>query len=1028
MTFSNGLTYEQSYQFRSISLPQGLSQSTINTIYQDRYGYMWFGTQDGLNRYDGYDFVVYRNDKTDTASISDNWIWSIFEDSRGDLWIGTYNGGLNKFDRQQNKFVRYRHNPSDTNRLSNNNVVSTIEDKSGNLWVGTWGGGLNCYNRKSNTFTHFTLNTPNIRCMMLARDGLLWIGTWIGLYSYNIELNKFTFYQNEPNNYKSISGNRIVNVYEDRKGNIWVSTFAEGLNRYDREKNEFIRYQFSTDEVGQIAEDQNGILWIATRGDGLILFDPSNGKVSKIGFDIYNINGLSDETIFSVYADRFGGIWIGTGSNGINYFNANRNKFRHIRFEPNSDKGLNNPTVRAICEDRSGYLWIGTRGGGLNRFDKEKGKFFYYTYNPTKRNSLSNNSIIALLEDKLGNLWIGTESGGLNMYDPVKNIFIHYQHDDKNSNSISSNNIMTIFEDDKENLWIGTAGGGLNKFDLKNKLFVRYQRTGIKPNELSGNYIWSILKDKYGYLWIGTWGAGLNQFDPSTNKNKIYQYEPSNPNSISSNTIYVIYEDSKGNLWLGTHGGGLNLFNRETESFTHFTQKDGLPNEVVYGILEDANGNFWLSTNKGLSCFNPKSFEFRNFDFYDGLQSNEFNQGAYFKNRNGVFFFGGINGLNSFRPEEIKKNNNIPTIVLTNFKIFDKQVQLNGSLETITEVKLSYKQNFFSFEFSALDYTVPEKNQYMYMLEGYDKDWINAGTRRYAAYTNLDGGDYVFRVKGSNNDGVWNNEGRALSIIITPPYWETWWARSLSALFIIALGYSFYRLRINKLHKEKLAQQQISMRFVEFQEHERKRIAGELHDSIGQNLLIIKNALDQYEANTAEQNVNSDELHEISQLAQESMDEVREISYDLHPHTLDRLGLKKAIQSCVKKFMQVSSIHFVYDVDEIDKLFSPIAEIHIFRIIQEALNNVIKHSNATECIIDVKQIEDTLRIEIADNGKGFNTDDIFTKDKANEGFGISNIFERVRLLQGEMKIDSSINKGTNILIKIPIVKEKKDNG
>lgn len=1015
---SLSFTFEDVYQFKNISLKDGLSQSTINAIIQDRYGYMWFGTQDGLNRYDGYDFVVYRNDKNDPTSISDNWIWTIFEDSRGDLWIGTYNGGLNKFDRQHNKFIRYQHNKLDTNSLSNNNVISIVEDKSGSLWIGTWGGGLQRFDEQKNTFTRLDLKTLNVRCLLKDRNGLIWIGTWNGLYTYNPDSEHLSLYKHDPNNTKSISDDKILNIYEDKKGHIWISTLTAGLNLFDSMKNEFRRYQIGSNKVSQIAEDDRGVLWIATRGDGLILFDQVNGKLTQINYDMNNIDGVSDETIISIFSDYVGGIWLGTGSNGINYYNSIRNKFQQFKYDPNSNKGLNNPTVRAICEDRFGKVWIGTRGGGLNCYDKNTRKYIYYTHNPNDKYSLSDNSVMALLEDSQGNLWIGTEYGGLDLLNRVNNTFIHYQYNRDDSNSISSNNVMVIHEDRKGNLWIGTSGGGLNQFDNKKKKFFRYQRTGNKPNELSGNYIWSILEDKYGYLWIGTWGAGLNQFNPLTGTNKIYQYEPANQSCISSNTVQSIYEDSNGDLWIGTFGGGLNRFNRSDGTFTHFTQKDGLPNNVVYGILEDANGNLWLSTNKGLSCFNPKNKEFRNYDFHDGLQSNEFNQGAYFKNKKGDFFFGGINGVNSFNPKKIKKNNNVPKIVITNFRVFDKQVKLNASLETIEEIKLSYKENFFSFEFSALDYTVPEKNQYMYMLEGYDRDWINSGTRRYAAYTNLNGGNYIFKVKGSNGDGVWNNQGKTLKIVIIPPYWETWWARSLAALLLISLGYLFYRSRMMKLTKEKLAQQEISKRFVEFQEHERRRIASELHDSLGQNLLIIKNALSQFEGNI--KTLSPEELHDISELAQESIDEVREISYDLHPHTLDRLGLKKAIQSCVKKFMQVSPIKFVYNSEEIDNLFSPIEEIHIFRIIQEALNNIVKHSGATECIVDVKQVEDILEIKISDNGKGFNIENIHGVIKTNEGFGISNIYERVRLLQGKIKINSSINEGTDIFIQIPI--------
>lgn len=1030
--FGVSLSQVVDIRFDHLSVNDGLSQSTVNAILHDRYGYMWFGTQDGLNRYDGYDFLVFKNDKEDPTTISDNWIWSILEDSRGDMWVGTYHGGLNRFDRNKNVFENYPYRAIDSKNISAYNVSCIAEDKSGTIWVGTWGIGLLRVDRvlkklvqpapdpKSST----GLSNPNIRCMIVSNDGLLWLGTWDGLNIYNPITQQFTHYKHNKNDPKSISGDRIVSIYQDRHGIIWVSTFAEGLNRFDSEKNEFIRYHLRSNDVGQIAEDKNGILWIATRGDGLILLNMDSTKSSELISKSRNHYGLSDETVYSVFVDRLGGIWIGTSGDGVNYYNPNKNKFHNYRFNPESNRGLNNPTVRAIVEDRFGYLWIGTRGGGLNCYNKKTDIYIYYKHKPDDMHSLSNNSVLALDEDSQGNLWVGTEGGGLNLFDRVNNRFIRYQHNPNDTTSISSNYIMAISEDRKGSIWVGTAGSGFNKFDIKNKNFIRYKRTGKKPDELSSNYVWSIMEDRQGYLWLGTWGAGLNRFDSATNRYIIYKNDPHNPKSINSNTIISIFEDSRGNIWIGTLGGGLNRFDRGTEMFTHFTEKDGLPNNVVYGILEDSDGNLWISTNKGISRFNPNTGEVRNYDTHDGLQSNEFNQGAYHKSKNGEFFFGGIKGFNSFHPAEIQNNNNIPPIVITNFRVFDKQIRLNTALETINEINLSYRQNFFSFEFAALDYMIPDKNEYMYMLQGYDNDWIRSGTRRYAAYTNLEGGEYVFQVKGSNNDGVWNNDGRSVKIIIKPPYWETWWARSIGAFFVIALGYSLYRLRMTKLQKEKLVQQELSKRFIEFQEHERKRIASELHDSLGQNLLIIKNALHQCEGQVASQNNIMEELHEISELAQESIDEVREISYDLHPHTLDRLGLQKGIQSSINKFNQVTPIKILQEIDQINNLFTSIEEIHIFRIIQEVLNNVVKHSAATECKVIAEKQDSGLKLQVIDNGKGFYMEDSSSSDENVKGFGLSNITERVKILKGELKIQSSHGNGTAIIVTIPFKKTK----
>lgn len=1022
--FTDASSQIDDIRFDRLTVNDGLSQSTVNAILQDRYGYMWFGTQDGLNRFDGYNFFIFRNDIDDTTTISDNWIWCIFEDHLGEMWIGTYHGGLNRYDRNKNKFKSYRHNILDSLSISGNNISCITEDKKGIIWVGTWGGGLNRYDRVSDKFIRIGtdsisndgLSSQNIRCMLFDRDGLLWIGTWNGLDVYNPHTHQIKHYKHDSNNAKSISGNRIVSVFEDSKGNIWISTFAEGLNKFVHNKNEFIRFMhsdkninsISSNQVGEITEDNQGNLLIATRNGGLNRFDVTSETFTSSQHEKNNFSNLNDDVIFSVYRDQKDGIWIGTSGGGVNYHNPMRYKFYH-------HKTLNNQMVRSISEDKNGYIWIGTNGNGLICYDKKNESITNFKHNAYDRQSISHNSVMALLEDSRGNLWIGTDGGGLDLYDRSTHRFIHHQSDITDKNSISNNYIMTLYESKNGNIWIGTSGGGLNVYETDKKIFSNYK--------LSGGYIWSIAEDSYGEIWVGTWGAGLNRFNPEIKTNKIYQHELADSKTISNNTVLSIYEDRNKNIWLGTNGGGLNRFDRNTETFKHFTEKNGLPNNVVYGILEDVNGNLWLSTNKGLSCFNPNTRSFKNYDVRDGLQSDEFNQGAYLKSKSGEFYFGGINGVSSFHPERIISNNNIPQIVITDFKVFDKHIQLNSSLEMITEIHLSYKQNFFSFEFAALDYTIPEKNEYAYILEGYDNDWVNSGTRRYAAYTNLDGGEYLFRVKACNNDGVWNTEGRSVKIIITPPFYEKWWARLIIATIIISSGYLFLQFRLAKLKKEKITQQELSKRFIEFQEQERQRIASELHDSLGQNLLIIKNSLHQCEDKIPSQNI-SEELREISELAQESIDEVREISYDLHPHTLDRLGLQKGIQSSINKFVQVTPINILQEIDEINNLFTSIEEIHIFRIIQEALNNVVKHSKATECKVIVKKQNDRLNIHVIDNGIGFDVDDLMSSHDTLKNFGISNISERVKFLKGELNIQSSPGNGTAITVSIPIKQMK----
>lgn len=1015
---------ENTILFNKLSLENGLSQSTINGIYQDQQGFTWFGTQDGLNRYDGYNFLVYKNDIKDKMSISDNWIWCIYEDTRNNIWIGTYNGGLNRFDRDKNVFVNYKFNSDDITSISGNNVSCIVEDKSGNLWIGTWGGGLNLFDRESNKFIRFGLDTLgtgglsslNVRSLMVDIDGMLLIGTWSGLNFLNPITKKFTHYKKNKNDPGSLSDNRITNIYQDHDGNIWICTFEGGLNRFDREKNKFIQYSLNSMRLSSITEDNNGILWVATLDKGVILFDVKQNKFLNIKSNLLDKYSLSDDIINTIFKDRLGGIWIGTANRGINFYPQNRNVFENFSISEENNKGLNNSFVRSILEDKSGNIWIGTRGGGLNFYNRKTKRFNYFLHNPSDTNSLSNNSVMALLEDRNGDLWIGTDGGGLAKFDKKNNRFIHHKFDKNDDKSLNSNYIMTLKEDRAGKIWIGTSGGGLITFDPYIKKILRFVKTGKLANELSSNYIWSIMEDKNGYIWIGTWGAGLNRYDPKANINKIFYYNPNDQNSISNNTILSIYEDIQGNIWIGTLGGGLNRYHPESETFSNITENDGLPNNVVYGILEDESGNLWLSTNRGLSCFNTTTREFRNFDLYDGLQSYEFNQGAYCKGKEGVMYFGGVNGVTFFNPKNIKKNENIPPIVITDFKIFDKSAKT--FFKATDELQLLYSQNFFSFEFAALDYTAPMKNKYVYILEGFDKEWVQAGSRRYASYTNLDPGRYVFRVKGSNNDEIWNEAGVAITLTITPPFWKTGWFTISIVLSIIGITFMIVRYRINRLKRKKEIQQEFSRKLLEFQENERKRISNELHDSLGQDLLIIKNSLEQFAVD--QKSDLKDELLELSDLALQAVNEVREISYDLYPHILDRLGITKAIKSMLNKFESSSGIKFSQCIDEIDGIFPKNIELSLFRIVQEAVNNVVQHSGAKSCFIEIKRHKDKVSFTIRDDGKGFNLIEYLDFSKEQNGIGLIGMHERLKLLSGKISISSSNDKGTEITFNIPI--------
>jgi len=581
----------------------------------------------------------------------------------------------------------------------------------------------------------------------------MWIGTDGGLDKFDRASENFTHYQHDENDSHSLSNNSVWAIYQDRSGVLWVGTDGGGLGRYDSMSKRFIHYQkdadnpmsLSSNMVRAIVQDQGGVLWIGTNAGGLNTVDVTQKSFSHYEYDGSDRNSLSNNFVTSIFEDYSQVLWIGTGGGGINRLNRQLDLYTHYQQDENDPNSLSDDFVTSIYVDGQGILWAGTANGGLNTFDRFTGQFTHYLNDPADPDSLSHNTVWAILEDQQGMLWIGTQGGGLDAFDHVAKRFDHYY-------GLSSKLVSTLYEDQDGIIWVGTSNGGLNKLDRKNKTFSHYT------------------------------------------------HDPYNPETISSDNIMVIFQDREGTFWIGTGGGGLNKFNPTTSTFTHYREKDGLPNDVVYGILEDAGGMLWLSTNNGLSKFDPQTEVFRNYDIRDGLQSNEFNSNAYFKNKRGEMFFGGVNGFNAFYPDQIQDNPFSPPVVLTSFTQGGGDVALNNAVESATEATFYWPNNFFEFEFAALSYSYPEKNQYAYMLDGFrGEDWNYIGTKRFGRYTNLPGGSYTLRMKGSNNDGVWNELGTSIKIIVVPPIWATWWFQAIAAIILIAAIVTGYRLRVRSI-------------------------------------------------------------------------------------------------------------------------------------------------------------------------------------------------------------------------------------
>lgn len=812
----------QDLRFQHLTTEDGLSQDRVWGITQDHRGFMWFATLEGLNRYDGYEFQVYRQERDNPNSPGGSVFWVSLEDHAGMIWAGSPGGGLSRFDPTTEQWRRYQHDPSDPNSLGSNSVFSILEDSAGVLWVGTE-AGLNRFDGETEDgqarFTRFEYdpNDPHslgsgwLPSIYEDRSGVLWIGTSEGgLNRFDPQTETLTRYQHDPEDPDSLSHNNVFAVQEDRSGVLWVGTYGGGLNRFDPETETFARYQhnpqdprsLSGDIVTDVLEDPSGTLWIATFDGGLNRYHPESDSFSSYQHNPFDESSLGSNTLGSLFVDQSGILWIGTVGSGISKLDPKRQGFSVTQHNPGDANSLSNNDVRAVLEDRFGDLWIGTFGG-LNRYDPETGRYTRYLHDPADSTSLGDDRMHTIVEDNTGVLWVGTDAHGLNRFDRDTETFFQITSDPANPDGLSDNTIIRLYVDREGILWIGTWSAGLDAFDPQSQngqpRFTHYRHDPEDPHSLGEGFVASIVEDQAGVLWVGTSAGGLCRLERDAEKRQTpgtffcYKHDPKDADSLGDNTVWAIHEDREGALWLGT-SAGLNRLDPQTGKFLHYTTADGLPHESVFGILEDENGYLWLSTARGLSRSDPQAVTFQNYHASDGLQGDVFNQLAYYKASTGELFFGGPNGLTRFYPDDIRQNPYIPPVHITGLQLSNEPVSIGDDSplqQSILETKrleLPYDERVISFEFAALNYSSPEENRYRYKLEGFDREWIEVGSdRRFATYTNLDPGEYTFTVLGSNNDGVWNEEGASINLVITSPWWGTWWFRGGMLLLLVGL-------------------------------------------------------------------------------------------------------------------------------------------------------------------------------------------------------------------------------------------------
>lgn len=882
---------QQKIKFTHLTTDNGLSQSTVTAIIKDRHKLMWFGTQDGLNRYDGYRFIVYRNDPQNPRSISDNTITSLYEDRNGALWVGT-NKGLNRYDRGKNAFVHYQMTHKGV--ITSDAITCMYEDQAGHLWVGTY-RGLNVFDKERNRLMPYddkdidpgSLNTKNITAIVEDDRNNLWIATQSGLYMLGSGTKKSLTFLHDDKVPGSLSDNRVTCLAKDYLGNLWIGTRAGGLNHFNYSKRTFEVYKTpssgakgSSSKIIYSVTAAKNSLWIGTE-NGIDHLDILKGNYTTYRNDPEDIYSITSGSIRSFLSDSDGILWVGTYSGGVDKYDMNLPLFDIYRNRGNwQGNGLSHKVVTSFEERTNGTIWVGTDGGGLNLFDPKTGIFKHYLHQPTVSNSISANSIMTLLRKKNSDqLWIGTYGGGLDHLDPATGKFTNYA-EGKGSGQLSDDHIYALMEDHKGNLWIGTNEGGINVLDPRTGKIIRYnanqsQKDGSKA--LANNVIRALFEDGDGKIWIGIYGGGINLFDPA---NQTFTSLNSANSKLTSDIVYSIKGDRKGQIWVGTMGGGLNLWNRKTRQFSSYTEKNGLNNNVINSITEDKQGFLWLSTNNGLTRFDPQKPIFTSFGLGNGLQNREFFIHSGFSSSKGDVYFGGVNGFNTINTASLTRNTRIPPVLITDFLLFNRSVlagtkdsPLKKSIIETKEITLDHEQTVLTFEYAALNYTAPEKNEYAYMLEGFDDTWHYVGNQHKATYTNLDPGKYTFRVKAANNDRVWNTKGASVTLIITPPFWETWWFRTVALIILIACIYAWYKTRLYSIQRQKrLLEKQVAERTseVEQQSVDLRHLNEELQAQS-----------EELQAQSEELHAQSEELHTLNEGLINQSEELKSINEEL---------------------------------------------------------------------------------------------------------------------------------------------------
>ena len=992
-----------------LTLSDGLANNSINDILQTHDGYIWIATKDGLNRYDGQNFKVFKHDPFDTNTVPENYVYCLLESRDSTLWAGTWGGGLCRYDPGDEGFYRVdRPEPQD------DYIQCLFQDHEGFLWYGTLEGGFNRLDIKTGWITAWGrhLDRPagfpsdNISAITEDRHQRLWISTLDeGILSFNPADSSFESFKHDPHDEGSLSIDAVSHLLNDAEKYLWISTDlgVDRINFATREiqRDPDIPDQFRTflqTPVRQVLRDSRGRLWIGTyEYRGLFLMEEVEGRavMRHLRHEEDNPESLISDRIRWLYEDRRGNLWIGT-EDGLNKLPAYQ-PFHKMTYRPMRPNSLGGKIVSSICPGRDSVLWIGFNGAGFDHLDLRSGAITHFKPAAGKANALSDEDVVTLYAERSGILWIGTSRGGLNRYDPATGHFRHYRCDKGNPAGLRSDWIQQILET-RGGLFLVGTNAGLQLFDRERESFCSYTPQGhakdALPADLSVN---ALYEDREGEIWIGTWLDGLYRYDPLSSNLYHYLPVPGDTASLSCSKITWISEDAQGVIWIATHSGGMNRFDKESGRFTTYSTRNGLPNDVIFGILEDDRGQLWVSSLRGLVRFDPRSLNLRVYDIHDGLTTDQFNWRACCKTGAGWMYFGGLDGLIWFHPDSVRVEQIPPPVVLRSFRIFNQEHALPHRADRNAPILLKHDQNFFAFEYAALDIAPQHKHKFAYKLEGVDPEWVQAGSGQVASYTDIDPGSYWFNVKACNADGIWSDPV-TLPIRILPAWWMTWWFKTGIALAVIAGIWLLYRNRVRHLmeiHR---------MRF---------DIASDLHDEIGSNLSSISVETQLLLASPALQKEQREQLGDIGETVKETMDAIRDIVWFINPRNDLMQDLLLKLRETAGRLL--GGMEWSIDLPPEVHLEELDLEVrrNLFLIYKEALTNIVRHSGATRCLIRLFESSAGYELCIEDNGCGFDA------ASARKESGLLHMHRRAARIKSKLEITSAPGKGTLMRLLVP---------